>query len=155
MDSLTQFSEVIRIWRCYRWDVEARKVNIDVDKVMRLPFIFQHLAFCTVFVLERPSAVPHRFWCHLHRTVLAGFVCCVYVSTNHSFGVCFSWSSDVSVSAGRSASLCFSWSFGVLMWEIVTMGGMPYAGMQSVRELIDALQEGQRLQRPAGCPGML
>ncbi|KAF0311088.1 Fibroblast growth factor receptor 3 [Amphibalanus amphitrite] len=44
------------------------------------------------------------------------------------------------------------WSFGVLLWEILTMGAIPYAGVQSVPDLIASLKAGERLARPTGCP---
>ncbi|XP_038056025.1 fibroblast growth factor receptor 3-like [Patiria miniata] len=42
------------------------------------------------------------------------------------------------------------WSFGVLLWEIVTLGAHPYRGM-SASQIIDALVEGFRLPTPAHC----
>ncbi|XP_071959373.1 fibroblast growth factor receptor 2-like [Antedon mediterranea] len=39
------------------------------------------------------------------------------------------------------------WSFGVLLWEIITIGSYPYPGMSSKR-LISDLQKGFRMPRP-------
>ncbi|XP_022106395.1 angiopoietin-1 receptor-like isoform X2 [Acanthaster planci] len=46
------------------------------------------------------------------------------------------------------------WSFGVLLWEIVTLGAHPYRGM-SANEIIDALVEGFRLPTPLHCNNQL
>ncbi|XP_019641512.1 PREDICTED: tyrosine-protein kinase receptor Tie-1-like [Branchiostoma belcheri] len=42
------------------------------------------------------------------------------------------------------------WSFGILLWEIVTLGGTPYSGMKS-RLLLRRLREGYRLPKPRNC----
>eukprot|EP00058_Branchiostoma_floridae_P015882 XP_002601370.1 hypothetical protein BRAFLDRAFT_82699 [Branchiostoma floridae] len=42
------------------------------------------------------------------------------------------------------------WSFGILLWEIVTIGGTPYCGMKS-RTILGRLREGYRLPKPRNC----
>ncbi|XP_067042722.1 fibroblast growth factor receptor 4-like isoform X2 [Acropora muricata] len=43
------------------------------------------------------------------------------------------------------------WSFGVVLWEIVTLGELPYRGVRGLLELHDLLQDGVRLERPRHC----
>ncbi|XP_028982609.1 uncharacterized protein LOC107048207 [Diachasma alloeum] len=42
------------------------------------------------------------------------------------------------------------WSFGILMWEIVTLGSTPYPDM-AAREVMRNVQNGYRLERPSHC----
>ncbi|CAG9853774.1 unnamed protein product [Phyllotreta striolata] len=42
------------------------------------------------------------------------------------------------------------WSFGVLIWEIVTLGSTPYPGMSAV-EVMKKVRDGYRLDKPEHC----
>ncbi|XP_033119419.1 ephrin type-B receptor 2-like [Anneissia japonica] len=42
------------------------------------------------------------------------------------------------------------WSFGIVLYEIATLGGMPYPGMQSI-EVVERLKEGYRMEQPDNC----
>lgn len=44
------------------------------------------------------------------------------------------------------------WSFGVLLWEIMSMGYMPYTGCAN-RDVMQLVTSGGRLEPPANCPG--
>ncbi|CAK1552451.1 unnamed protein product [Leptosia nina] len=46
------------------------------------------------------------------------------------------------------------WAFGITLWEIVTLGSTPYAAM-SGREVLTAVTEGYRLERPPHCKPQL
>jgi serine/threonine protein kinase len=43
------------------------------------------------------------------------------------------------------------WAFGVLLWEIYSLGIVPYPGMNNV-EAAEKVLEGYRLAKPASCP---
>lgn len=42
------------------------------------------------------------------------------------------------------------WSFGIVMWEIVTLGSTPYPNM-GAREVMRRVRDGYRLERPNHC----
>ncbi|XP_076386974.1 protein kinase receptor Ret oncogene [Megachile rotundata] len=46
------------------------------------------------------------------------------------------------------------WSFGVLLWELVTLGASPYPGVD-VHNLYNLLKAGYRMERPANCSQQL
>jgi serine/threonine protein kinase len=43
------------------------------------------------------------------------------------------------------------WSFGVLCWEVYSLGETPYRGLRAEQVLL-AVESGVRLERPALCP---
>ena len=46
-------------------------------------------------------------------------------------------------------SIC-SWSFGILLWEIATLGGTPYHGLDT-QQMCNLLKQGFRMRRPENC----
>ncbi|XP_019697770.2 proto-oncogene tyrosine-protein kinase receptor Ret isoform X1 [Harpegnathos saltator] len=46
------------------------------------------------------------------------------------------------------------WSFGVLLWELVTLGASPYPGVD-VHNLYNLLKSGYRMERPVNCSQQL
>ncbi|XP_057369372.1 vascular endothelial growth factor receptor 1-like isoform X2 [Daphnia carinata] len=47
------------------------------------------------------------------------------------------------------------WSYGVFVWELFTLGKVPYPGMEANHELIKQLEKGYRMEKPAFAPNYL
>ena len=46
------------------------------------------------------------------------------------------------------------WSFGIVLYEMITYGCMPYPGMTNTQTL-EQVTQGYRMPRPHGCPDQL
>ncbi|XP_070154570.1 proto-oncogene tyrosine-protein kinase ROS-like [Polyergus mexicanus] len=68
------------------------------------------------------------------------------------FPVC--WMAPESLAIGIFTSQSDVWSFGVLMWEITSLGEHPYVGRTNL-EVIDYVRAGGRLPMPLNCPPTL
>ena len=64
------------------------------------------------------------------------------------------WMSPESLSDGVFTAQSDVWSFGVLIWEILTLGAKPYPA-KSNWEVLQYVRTGGRLERPVGAPERL
>jgi len=46
------------------------------------------------------------------------------------------------------------WSFGILIWELLTEGAMPYSGMNN-HKVLECVEQGYRMPSPKNCPDAL
>ncbi|XP_007889190.1 tyrosine-protein kinase Lyn isoform X1 [Callorhinchus milii] len=61
------------------------------------------------------------------------------------------WTAPEAISYGSFTIKSDVWSFGVLQYEIITYGKIPYPGMSNT-EVVNAIGRGYRMQRPPECP---
>lgn len=61
------------------------------------------------------------------------------------------WMAPESLQDGYFDSRSDVWSFGVVLWEIVTMGAHPFMAIDTWKQLLEDLQHGKRLERPGSC----
>ncbi|KAJ8247128.1 hypothetical protein GJAV_G00259070 [Gymnothorax javanicus] len=109
--------------RCIHRDLAARNVLVTEDNVMKI----------ADFGLAR--GVHHIDY---YKKTTNGRLPVKWMAPEALFDRVYTHQSDV-------------WSFGVLMWEIFTLGGSPYPGIP-VEELFKLLKEGHRMDRPSNCP---
>ncbi|XP_023999427.2 protein-tyrosine kinase 6-like [Salvelinus sp. IW2-2015] len=63
----------------------------------------------------------------------------------------FKWSSPEAISHGRFSNKSDVWSFGVLLYEMLTYGGIPYPGYNN-NEVYRQIIAGYRMPAPEKCP---
>ena len=68
----------------------------------------------------------------------------------------FTTKSDVVISRGRDLFVILitfklKWAFGITLWEVMTLGMMPYPGVSN-QEVAAFVMSGQRLAKPNECP---
>lgn len=47
------------------------------------------------------------------------------------------------------------WSYGILLWEIFTLGSSPYPNIEFDEHFLDKLTNGYRLDKPIHCPDII
>ena len=73
----------------------------------------------------------------------------VYISKEGKIAV--RWTAPEAIANSMFTSASDVWSYGVVMWEIISYGGMPY-GNWSNEYVIQAVKRGIRLLPPKNCP---
>ena len=66
----------------------------------------------------------------------------------------FKWTAPESIMCNRFTVKSDVWSFGVVLYEILTYGRLPYPGMTNT-QVLGQLQQGYRMPRPMSCPDKL
>ncbi|XP_035998278.1 protein-tyrosine kinase 6b [Fundulus heteroclitus] len=66
----------------------------------------------------------------------------------------YKWSAPEAISHGRFSNKSDIWSFGVLLYEIMTYGGIPYPAFNN-QEVYEKVTKGYRMEAPAKCPSFL
>ncbi|XP_059189268.1 protein-tyrosine kinase 6b [Centropristis striata] len=63
----------------------------------------------------------------------------------------YKWSAPEAISHGKFSNKSDVWSFGVLLYEIITYGGVPYPAFSN-QEVYQQVTNGYRMPQPAKCP---
>uniref|UniRef100_A0A8C8VEH5 Tyrosine-protein kinase n=1 Tax=Pelusios castaneus TaxID=367368 RepID=A0A8C8VEH5_9SAUR len=75
----------------------------------------------------------------------------VYLSNSHN--IPYKWTAPEALSHGRYSIKSDVWSFGILLYEIITYGQVPYPGMSN-EEVSRKVQTGFQMSCPPKCPLM-
>ncbi|KAL9980675.1 hypothetical protein ACROYT_G009288 [Oculina patagonica] len=74
----------------------------------------------------------------------------VYHTTGQHNKLPVKWMSPEAINDGVFTTKSDVWSYGVVLWEIATLGGFPYPGITN-RELMRLLKRGYRMEKPDTC----
>ncbi|XP_078362125.1 uncharacterized protein LOC144646412 isoform X5 [Oculina patagonica] len=74
----------------------------------------------------------------------------VYRGTGQHNRLPLKWMPPEAVNDGVFTTKSDVWSYGILLWEIATLGGFPYPGIRN-RELMRLLKRGYRMEKPDTC----
>ncbi|XP_028266657.1 protein-tyrosine kinase 6-like [Parambassis ranga] len=66
----------------------------------------------------------------------------------------YKWSAPEAISHGKFSNKSDVWSFGVLLYEIITYGGVPYPAFSN-QEVYQQVTKGYRMPVPSKCPDFL
>lgn len=58
------------------------------------------------------------------------------------------WTAPEAIAFRKFTSASDVWSYGVVMWEIISYGKMPYENMLNNQEVLEAVEKGFRLPQP-------
>ena len=61
------------------------------------------------------------------------------------------WTAPEGITSNRLSIKSDVWSFGILLWELVTKGSLPYPGMTN-EQVCEAVLQGCRMPEPEDCP---
>ncbi|GFS86406.1 tyrosine-protein kinase Fer [Nephila pilipes] len=74
-----------------------------------------------------------------------------YVVTDGMKQIPIKWTAPEALNYGTYTSLSDVWSFGILMWEIYSLGSIPYFGLSN-NKATEAVERGYRLHAPDNTP---
>ncbi|KAM7170662.1 LOW QUALITY PROTEIN: fibroblast growth factor receptor 3-like [Macrochelys suwanniensis] len=114
--------EYLASQKCIHRDLAARNVLVTEDNVMKI----------ADFGLARD--VHHTYY---YRQTTHSLLPVKWMAPEALFDWVYTYQSDV-------------WSFGVLLWEIFTLGGTPYPGIPG-ENLFRLLKAGHRMDKPENC----
>ncbi|KAL3287014.1 hypothetical protein HHI36_001500 [Cryptolaemus montrouzieri] len=123
----------------------ARQISVGMNYLSSQKVLHRDLAARNILMCEGKRVKVSDFG--LSRDVYTDSVYCK--TTNGKLPV--RWMALESLTHQIYTSQSDVWSFGILLWEIVSLGAIPYPGVET-HDLLSLLMEGERMAKPHMCP---
>ena len=136
--ALSHFVLFIPLLQMVHRDLAARNILLAEGKICKV----------SDFGLTRDVYFDEAYWkkgagkCKKHRFVALHFFLLVAVPVK--------WMAPESLTDHLYTTKSDVWGYGILLWELVTLGRSPYPGVGH-DHLLDLLRSGYRMGKPQGC----
>ncbi|XP_003380939.1 putative protein kinase domain protein [Trichinella spiralis] len=127
-------------------DVAARNILVDHDKRIKV-YLFSVYFAGIFFIIARIEIQIGDFG--LCRYIYSDMV---YMGKGGRLPI--KWMALEAIKNYEFTTKSDVWSFGVLLFEIITLGGSPYPGIQPA-DMEQLLESGKRMEQPSNCPDEL
>lgn len=126
----------------------AKQVSEGMIHLGKMRMVHRDLAARNILICENGTAKVSDFG--LSRDIYADDVYCQLGNGK----VPLRWMALESITRFIYTSESDVWSFGIMLWEIVTLGGYPYLGLDN-KEVVNFLVDGKRIDIPINCTSNL
>ncbi|XP_077999919.1 uncharacterized protein LOC144452654 [Glandiceps talaboti] len=121
----------------------AEEIASGMEHLADLNIIHRKLAARNIFVGENNQ-------CKIGSFAMAIQTDEAEIQDNRETRLPIRWMATESLKYGIFSKMSDVWAYGVVVWEIVTLGALPYTTMKN-KEIIERVKKGYRMEKPPHC----